>query len=116
MIKASVRMYLASNTRLASLDKTVDFMAMPRVGEFIKFNNKKMGSGFDFAIADVIHVEDGNPEIMLELWSDEDRYNLFEDENELDEYVESYEAEGWALRSMEENTLYRNEPDQGDHV
>lgn len=119
MINALVRMYLASDVRLASLEKTVNFVAMPRAGEFIRFNNKKMGDYFDFAVDDVTHVEDEDPEITLELWRDENGYNLLEDETELDEYVESYEAEGWNLLSIEENTLYKNDSDsadQGDKV
>ena len=73
-----------------------------------------MGNYFAFDVAEVTHIEGEAPDIMLALWKDEDRYDLFEDEAELDEYIESYKEEGWTLRSIKENKLYRNNTEHKD--
>jgi len=87
------------------LEKDVEFVSMPRVGEWLKLRNEKMGDYFAFRIREVTHREGRSPDIMLELMLDADGRPEFsgrEGEEELDEYVQSYVEEGWALRSLKE--------------
>jgi hypothetical protein len=91
-----VSIYLATRTRWAHLTKVVSLPAMPRVGEVIKFRNREMGDYFGFEITSVTYREGGGIEVVTGLLDNvEDRLYSFEEEQELDEYVISYLAEGW---------------------
>jgi hypothetical protein len=95
-MKVEFSIYLASKTRWAHLTKIVDVPAMPRVGEFVKFRNEQMGDYFAFDITQVTYRESCGAEIMTALLDNiDDRMYSFEEERELDRYVDSYLAEGW---------------------
>jgi len=69
---------------------------VPRVGEWIKFQNETVGEYFGFQVAEVTYRESGAIEIMTNLLDDVDgRGYSFEDEEEFDEYYESYLENGW---------------------
>ena len=88
--------YIASPTRWAHLVKTIAMSVVPRVGDFVKFVNDEAGDYFSFRVAQVTFRETGQIEVMMELLDDVDgRGFSFEDEDELDELVESYLLEGW---------------------
>jgi len=95
MVRCLVRMYLDSPSRLVLLEKTVDFHALPRTGEWLKLANSEMGDYFAFRVAEVTHREGSLPELMLDRLSAPDGKSTAFDEDELDEYVTSYLAEGW---------------------
>ena len=108
MVNALVFLYLASESRFAFLQKEVEFHSLPREGEWLKLRNKDKGDYFAFWVKEVTHREGGLPELMLDvLRCSETEYELFE-EHELDEYIASYVAEGWLLKSCKENKLYIN--------
>ncbi len=105
MVRASVRLYLPSDTRLAFLEKEIEFSAMPRVGEWIKFKNDQVGDYFAFRVREVTHRENGIPDVMMEPMEDANGKPEFAGrEQELDEYVQSYVQEGWLLRSFKKKT------------
>jgi hypothetical protein len=88
--------YLATRTRWAHLTKTVSLAALPRAGDFVKFNNEKLGDYFAFEVASVTFREGDRVEVMTELLGNVDnRLYSFEDERELDEYVATFLSEGW---------------------
>lgn len=88
--------YLATKTRWVHLEKTLELPAVPRVGEFVKFANSRMGDYFAFEISEVTYREGGRVEVMTALLNDVDaRMYSFDDEAEFDEYYSSYLAEGW---------------------
>ena len=91
MFVAETRLYLRSPTRLAFLTRRVEFSFPPRVGEFVKLRNAEHGNYFAIRIAELTHVESEGVDLMLE--------SLDVVEEELDEYVASYQAEGWLLKS-----------------
>ncbi|XPS88377.1 uncharacterized protein Dvar_63960 [Desulfosarcina variabilis str. Montpellier] len=75
---------------------------------WVKLKNEKMGDYFPFRIAEVTHREGSLPEKMLQpLMENETEYEYFE-EDELDEYIESYKIEGWSLESVKENKAFIN--------
>ena len=101
MIPVCVRLYLGSETRLAFLEKEVEFVSMPRMGEWLKLKNDKMGDYFAFRIQEVTHREGRTPDIMLELpLGSEGRPEFSGREEELDEYVQSYVREGWGCSAL----------------
>jgi hypothetical protein len=111
MISALVFLYLASESRLASLEKEVEFHSLPRENEWLKLRNRDKGDYFAFRVKEVTHREGGLPELMLDVLKySETEYELFE-EQELDEYISSYTEEGWLLKSCKENTRYINRAD-----
>jgi hypothetical protein len=89
--------YLASKTRWAHLSKIVDLLAIPRVGEYVKFSNTELGDYFPWRVVEVTHREDAEVEIQTDLLNDVDgRGYSFEEESEFEEYFESYVKAGWS--------------------
>lgn len=69
---------------------------MPRVGEWIKLANDKMGDYFAFGIDEITHREGSVPEVALgRLEAAAGMVAAFE-EGELQEYLSSYLQLGWA--------------------
>ena len=99
MIETHVSLYLASRERLASLQKTLSFEALPRMHEFVKVRNREQGDYFAFSVMQITHCEGGLPQLWLHLTTVFDgRVKVsFLDDGELDEYVEGYKQEGWVL-------------------
>jgi len=97
MVAVEFSIWLASRTRQAHLIKRADWPSIPRVGEFIKFRNEAMGDYFAFEVTEITHRErTGTAEVSTELLDNiDDRGYSFEEESELDAYVQSYLAEGW---------------------
>lgn len=89
---AETRLYLRSPTQLAFLTKPVEFAFAPRVGEWVKLRNEEHGNYFSIRIDHVTHIENEGVDVMLE------PLDLSEEE-ELDEYIASYQAEGWTHKS-----------------
>lgn len=108
LINVECNIYLASITRWVHLQKTVAFVAVPRVGEFIKFKNAGVGDYFGWEVRDVTYREDGNKiELTVKLLDDIDnRGYSFEQEEEFDGYLQSYLDEGWNMpRGVGENRM-----------
>ena len=103
--------WLASKTRWVHLTKAITLPTVPRVGEFMKFRNEKLGDYFAWEIREVTYREQGEIEVWTELLDDVDgRGYSFEEENEFDEYHESYLAEGWrSPHSVKPNTRYKGD-------
>jgi hypothetical protein len=88
--------WLGTKTRWAHLTKVTDMPVVPRVGEFMKFNNAVVGDYFAFRISEVTYREGGRIAVWTELLDNVDnRMYSFEEEAEFDEYFKSYLAEGW---------------------
>jgi hypothetical protein len=88
--------WLASKTRWAHLTKVISMPTVPRVGEFMKFRNEKVGDYFAFEVIQVTYREVGPLEVSTELLDNtDDRMYSFEEEPEFDEYLNSYLKEGW---------------------
>ena len=88
--------YLATPTRWVHLRKTISFPTVPRKGEFVKFRNEKLGDYFAFEVMEVTNRESGQVEIQTDLLDNVDqRMYSFEEEEEFDEYFQSYRSEGW---------------------
>ena len=88
--------WLATKTRWAHLTKVIAMPTVPRVGEFLKFRNAVVGDYFAFRVSEVTYREGGVVEVWTELLDNIDnRMYSFEEEDEFDEYVNSYLAEGW---------------------
>lgn len=97
MFDLSVSIYLASKSRWAHLEKTIELPAVPRVGEWLKLRNNEMGDYFGWRVEQVTHRESGPVEVMTGLLDDVDgRGYSFESEGEFDSYVASYLACGWS--------------------
>lgn len=89
MFTVGTRLYLKSPTRLAFLKRTVEFSFPPRVGEWVKLRNAELGNYFAIRIAELTHVEGEGVDLLLAPLEIQD--------DELDEYAASYQAEGWLL-------------------
>ena len=88
--------WLATKTRWTHLTKVIHMPVVPRVGEFMKFQNAVVGDYFAFQISEVTYREGGRIEVWTELLDNIDnRMYSFEDEEEFDVYFNSYLAEGW---------------------
>lgn len=109
MIDTKLFLYLASRERLARLSKIVKFAVLPRMHEYIKVRNRQMGDYFAFTVVQITHREDGPPELWMYLKSFVNGRSVidFTVDSELDEYVRSYEQEGWELKSMVPNRTFR---------
>jgi hypothetical protein len=88
--------WLATRTRWVHLTKTIEMPTVPRVGEWMKFRNSELGDYFGFRVSEVTYREGGLVEVWTELLDNVDnRMYSFDDESEFDEYLASYQAEGW---------------------
>ena len=97
-MKIEFYIYLATREKWVCLQKEVDLPAVPREGEYVKFNNAEMGDYFPFKVNEVTYRECGKIEVMMDLLDNIDnRMYSFEDESEFNEYLESYLAEGWVV-------------------
>jgi hypothetical protein len=103
--------WLASKTRWAHLTKSIPMEAVPRVGEFMKFQNKTEGNYFAWKVTQVTYREAGTIEVWTELLDNiDDRGYSFETEEEFDEYVQGYFAENWhCLRGIQPNKRYNGD-------
>ncbi len=104
--------WLASKTKWAHLTKLISMPVVPRVGEYVKFRNAQMGDYFGWKVSSITYRECGPIEVLTELLDDIDgrRYS-FEEEQEFDEYFNSYLVEGWRCeRGIGPNSQYRGEP------
>jgi len=110
-IEIKFEIWLASKTRWAYLHKVIPLPVVPRVGEFIKFNNKEMGDYFAWEISAITYRESGEVEASTELLNNiDERMYSFEEEVEFEEYFQSYLAEGWVCEfGVKPNTQYRPE-------
>jgi hypothetical protein len=113
LIAVDVSLYLISRERIARLQKSVAFVALPRVGEFVKLRNREQGDYFAFSVVQVTHRDDGSPEILLRLTSSIDGQSVvsFIPDGELDEYLTGYEQEGWVRESCVPNRTFRDGDD-----
>jgi hypothetical protein len=109
VIEADVSLYLASRARLARVQKVVAFAALPRLREHVKIRNCELGDYFAFSVMQVTHREGARPELWLHLtqWSNGRLVVDFIEDGELNEYVASYQQEGWALASLVPNRTFR---------
>ena len=105
------RIYLATKSKWVHLTKTIDMPTVPRVGEYVKFKNDEMGDYFGFKVTEVTYRETGAIEIMTEpLDFIDDGIHSFddEDEEEFEEYYDSYLQEGWSSeRGIKPNNRYK---------
>jgi hypothetical protein len=102
MVEAKVSLYLVSRARLALLEKTVAFVALPRLREHVKFRNRELGDYFAFTVLQITHREGSLPELCLHSMSSikgRSVVDFFQDA-ELEEYIKSYEVEGWVMKSL----------------
>lgn len=109
MVYVKVSLYLVTGGRIARLQKTIAFAVLPRVREFVKVLNRVHGDYFAFQVVQVTHREEGSPEIWLQLTTLKDGKSVvdFFEETELDEYLTSYQREGWILASVRPNRTFR---------
>jgi hypothetical protein len=92
VVTCQTRLYLQSPTRIAYLTRSVEFVFPPRGGEWVKLCNAEHGNYFAIRIREITHVEKEGVDLTLEALD-------FSEEGELDEYLASYQAEGWLHRS-----------------
>ena len=113
VIELVVSIYIASKTRWAHLEKPVRLPVVPRVGEWLKLTNPVMGDYFGWCVAEVTYRESGGVEVMTELLDATDgRGYSFEEEQEFDECLRSYQACGWTSpRGIKPNTRYKGSGD-----
>lgn len=104
--------WLAIRTRWAHLCKLIDLPTVPRVGEYMKFTNEKLGDYFGWEVTQVTYRESGAIEVWTELFDNiDERMYSFETEEEFDECFASYVAEGWVCPfGVKPNRRYRGEP------
>ena len=96
MIDNEFSIYVASKTRWVHLVKIVPFPAVPRVGEFVKFQNSVLGDYFAYDVSAVTYRKPGKIEVMTSLLDDDKGKGFsLEEELDFDECYESYLAEGW---------------------
>ncbi|HEX5103224.1 MAG TPA: hypothetical protein VFV87_05405 [Pirellulaceae bacterium] len=98
--------WLASKTRWAHLTKLVRLASVPRVGEYLKFQNHEQGDYFAWRVSQVTYRESGEIEVWTELLDNiDDRGYSFDEESEFDSYFQSYVGEGWTCeRGIKPNT------------
>jgi hypothetical protein len=110
-IVADVAMYLATPKRLVRLTKRLSFCTLPRLNEFIKIKNQSLGDYFAFLVVQITHKEDGVPELWIHtsIFLNGRTRISFWPEEELDEWIASYEEEGWELQSDVENRMFRED-------
>ena len=110
MIEIEFHIYLASTTRWVHMVKLIEFAAVPRVGDFVKFQNGEVGDNYAWDVTDVTFREPGKIEVTMGLLNNvDDRWYSFEDEAEFNEYCNSYIAEGWsAPGGVSKNTRFVN--------
>lgn len=109
MITVLVTMYLGSPTTLVRLEKQIQLPALPRAGEWMKFENQQEGDHILYQVRDVIYRERGNPSIVLEFLKDGPSHYLLLEEDELSEFIASYVAEGWVRKSEVSNRTFLND-------
>ena len=109
--QAEVSMYLVSRQRIVRLQKTLAFDVFPRSREFFKVRNAKMGDYVAYQIVQVTHREGLIPEIWIYATSLEDGKTsvAFFEDDEIDEWTESYVTEGWQLCSSKPNRTFNDD-------
>jgi len=109
-MKIKFHIYLATKTKWAHLTKIIEMPVVPRVGEYMKFTNEEMGNYFAFPVIDVEYKESGEIEVMTDLLDNIDkRMYSFDENNEFEEYYQSFLKEGWVCgRGIGPNRRYKN--------
>lgn len=105
LITVEFSIWMASKELWGHLVKSIDLHVVPRVGEYIKFNNAQVGDYFAWKITEVTYREKGTIEISTELLDNvNNRMYSFETNEEFYEYYNSYLSNGWKA----ENELKNN--------
>jgi len=106
-------MYMATPHRLVNLTKRLSFHTLPRLQEFITIRNDTLGDYFAFMVVQITHKEGGIPELWIHATSYVDGRSQisFWPEDEFDEWITSYEKEGWQKQGDVENRTFREEDD-----
>lgn len=109
MLSIEFSIWLASKTRWVHLTKVIECPAVPRVGDFMKFNNAEIGDYFPWEVAHVTYHESGAIAVGTELLDNiDERGYSFGSETEFDECYRSYLAEGWVSeKGVGENKHYK---------
>ena len=96
MPQITFSIWLASKTRWVQLTKVLSMSVVPRVGEWMKFENPAHGDYFAWPVTQVTYREAGDIEVWTGLLDNIDnRGYSFESELEFDEYLQSYLLAGW---------------------
>ena len=110
-VQGLVSLYMVSKERIVRLQKTLSFVAFPRVHEFLKVHNATMGDYVAFEIVQVTHREGAIPEIWICSTSREDGKTVisFFQNDEIDEWVNGYMTKGWEICSSKPNKTFNED-------
>lgn len=96
MPQLTVSIWFASKTRWAHMTKTLSMPVVPRVGEWMKFENPVLGDYFAWPVTQITYHESGLIEVWTGLLDDIDKRGYsFDSEPEFDECLQSYLSAGW---------------------
>ncbi len=88
--------WFASISRMAHFEKTIEFNAIPRVGESVQFSAPAICGEDTWSISSVVHRESGPIEIWTSMLNSKpDHMYSFAFEEQFDDYVEAFSTAGW---------------------
>jgi hypothetical protein len=108
MIEATVKLYFITPYRVATLAKSIEFIVLPRIREYVSVFFRELGYSSAYTVVLVNHYENGVPEILLyEATNKEGKsvYRFLED-SKLEEYLEMYKGAGWIVETIRRNIEY----------
>ena len=89
-VQVEVSLFLVSRERIVRLQKTLSLTALPRVREFLKVRNARMGDYIAYQVVQVTHREGMTPEIWIHATSLEEKttsVSFFKDD-EIDQWAD----------------------------
>ena len=106
----SVTLCIASKEEIVVFTKMVEFTFLPRKEELVRFSTgSKEEDYLEYEVTDVIHNENGNPELYIGIEEDENGYYyLVVPASHLEMVVQQLINCGWTLRSRAINDAYIN--------
>jgi hypothetical protein len=104
---ALVQLYLMTSTRIARLERFIEFARVPCVGEWLRFES---GGLLPHKITEVTHDEQGNVEVSIGAQRDESGgCMLHESDEDLRRDIDDRVAAGWILKSEAPNHLLKKD-------
>ena len=106
MIKATIRLYEYSKTRIARLEKDIELQAVPHAGDIFYFYIKATGKHHR-TVSEIEYNENGDILICLsdDINKEKNTPYIIDDE-ELNEEIIDMRESGWKVKSFVKNNKY----------
>lgn len=103
----TVRLYLMTDKVIVRMERDIEFMRVPCVGEWLRFESSGL---FPHMVTEVTHAEDGSVVVVIGAQREKNgKYCQHESVEDLQGDVNDLTEAGWSKMSEAPNKVYKND-------